>query len=140
MIEDFSSIFKSKRTETYTPLTFETGLQSENEFGEEFSDITRVAEMADGNPAKEFSDIIKTYDFETFIQKLLHQASQSSHETSKTKKGMKSHLRYGSNLSLLYPVLAVRNWNSRSPQLVLMWGYEFAQDTRIKSSSLAIIT
>ncbi|GJZ59151.1 hypothetical protein Tco_0614967 [Tanacetum coccineum] len=44
-----------------------------NEFGEEFFDITRVAETADGNPAKELSDIIKTYDFETFIRKLLHQ-------------------------------------------------------------------
>ncbi|GKA19310.1 hypothetical protein Tco_0699225 [Tanacetum coccineum] len=71
-----------------------------NKFGEEFSDITRVAEMADGNPTKEISDIIKTYDFETFIQKLLHQVSQSSHETGKTKGGMKSHLWYGSNLSL----------------------------------------
>ncbi|GKB38140.1 hypothetical protein Tco_0883082 [Tanacetum coccineum] len=61
-----------------------------NEFGEEFSDITRVAEMANGNPAKELSDIIKTYDFETFIRKLLHQ------------------------------VLVARNWNSRSPRLVVM--------------------
>nr|GEZ98621.1 hypothetical protein [Tanacetum cinerariifolium] len=64
-----------------------------NEFGEEFLDITRVAEMADGNPAKELLDIMKTYDFETFIQKLLHQLSQSSYETGKTKRGMKSHLR-----------------------------------------------
>ncbi|GKE35516.1 hypothetical protein Tco_1454838 [Tanacetum coccineum] len=44
-----------------------------NEFGEEFFDITRIAKMADGNPAKELSDIMKTYDFRTFIQKLLHQ-------------------------------------------------------------------
>ncbi|GKE09113.1 hypothetical protein Tco_1412664, partial [Tanacetum coccineum] len=44
-----------------------------NEFRKEFSDITRVAEMADGNTVKELSDIIKTDDFETFIQKLLHQ-------------------------------------------------------------------
>ncbi|GJV20653.1 hypothetical protein Tco_1369673 [Tanacetum coccineum] len=44
-----------------------------NQFGKEFFYITRVAKMADGNPAKELSDIIKTYDFETFIQKLLHQ-------------------------------------------------------------------
>ncbi|GKC87359.1 hypothetical protein Tco_1148008 [Tanacetum coccineum] len=75
-----------------------------SEFGEEYSDITRVAEMADGNPAKELSDIIKTYDFETFIRKLLHQESQSSHETGKIKRGMKSHLQYGSNLSLPYLV------------------------------------
>ncbi|GJR27906.1 hypothetical protein Tco_1104138 [Tanacetum coccineum] len=46
-----------------------------NEFEEEFFDITRVAKMEDGNPAKELSDIIKTYDFETFIRKLLHQGS-----------------------------------------------------------------
>ncbi|GKB66548.1 hypothetical protein Tco_0927960, partial [Tanacetum coccineum] len=47
-----------------------------NEFREEFSDITRVAKKADGNlvnDVKELLDIIKTYDFETFIQKLLHQ-------------------------------------------------------------------
>ncbi|GKC94897.1 hypothetical protein Tco_1160339 [Tanacetum coccineum] len=47
-----------------------------NEFGEEISDITRVAEKADGNlvnDVKELSNIIKTYDFETFIWKLLHQ-------------------------------------------------------------------
>ncbi|GJS46850.1 putative reverse transcriptase domain-containing protein [Tanacetum coccineum] len=43
---------------------------------EEFFDITRVAEMADGNPAKDLLDIIKTYDFETFIHKLLHKFSQ----------------------------------------------------------------
>nr|GEW73901.1 putative alpha,alpha-trehalose-phosphate synthase [UDP-forming] 8 [Tanacetum cinerariifolium] len=47
-----------------------------NEFGEEFSNITRVAKKEDGNlvnNVKELSDIIKTYAFETFIQKLLHQ-------------------------------------------------------------------
>ncbi|GJY52483.1 hypothetical protein Tco_0443330 [Tanacetum coccineum] len=47
-----------------------------NEFGEEISDITRVAKKADGNlvkDLKELLDIIKTYDFETFIWKLLHQ-------------------------------------------------------------------
>ncbi|GKA55942.1 hypothetical protein Tco_0755014 [Tanacetum coccineum] len=41
-----------------------------NKFGEEIYDITRVAEKADGNlvnDVKELSDIIKTYDFETFI-------------------------------------------------------------------------
>ncbi|GKC89190.1 hypothetical protein Tco_1149839 [Tanacetum coccineum] len=48
-------------------------------FGKECFDITRVVEMADGNPVKdikELSDIIKTYDFETFIRKLLHQVCQ----------------------------------------------------------------
>ncbi|GJW03173.1 hypothetical protein Tco_1562029 [Tanacetum coccineum] len=80
-----------------------------NEFGEEFSDITRVVEMADGNPANELLDIINTYDFETFIRKLLHQVSQSSHETGKTKGGMKSHLRYSSNLSLPYPLANLRS-------------------------------
>ncbi|GJS01074.1 hypothetical protein Tco_0317582 [Tanacetum coccineum] len=53
------------------------------EFRKEFSDITRVAKKANCNPVndvKEFSDI-KKYDCETFIWKLLHQVSQSSHET-----------------------------------------------------------
>ncbi|GJW74676.1 hypothetical protein Tco_0134046 [Tanacetum coccineum] len=64
------------------------------EFGEEFFDIIRVAEKAYGNlvnDVKELSNIIMTYDFETFIQKLLHQVSQSSHETSKTKREMEPH-------------------------------------------------
>ncbi|GJS06681.1 hypothetical protein Tco_0363477 [Tanacetum coccineum] len=41
-----------------------------NKFGEEIYDITRVTEKADGNlvnDVKDLSDIIKTYDFETFI-------------------------------------------------------------------------
>ncbi|GJV21505.1 reverse transcriptase domain-containing protein [Tanacetum coccineum] len=48
-----------------------------NEFEEEFSDITRDTKKAYGNPVnniKELLDIITTYDFETFIRKLLHQA------------------------------------------------------------------
>ncbi|GJU47724.1 hypothetical protein Tco_1217279 [Tanacetum coccineum] len=71
-----------------------------NEFGEEFSDITRVAEKEND---KDPSDV-NTYDYETFIQKLLHQVSQSSHEAGMTKREMKSHQRYGSNLSSPYPV------------------------------------
>ncbi|GKA70033.1 calmodulin-interacting protein 111 isoform X1 [Tanacetum coccineum] len=47
-----------------------------NKFREEFFDITRVAEMADGNPVKDLSAIIKTYDYKTFIHKLLHKFSQ----------------------------------------------------------------
>nr|GEV41965.1 hypothetical protein [Tanacetum cinerariifolium] len=46
-----------------------------NEFEEDFSDITKVVEMRDGNSindVKGLSDIIKTDDFETFIQKLVH--------------------------------------------------------------------
>ncbi|GKD04131.1 hypothetical protein Tco_1179105 [Tanacetum coccineum] len=62
-----------------------------NEFGEEFSDINRVAEKAND---KELSDV-NTYDYETFIQKLLHQVSQSSRETGMTKREMKFHQRYG---------------------------------------------
>ncbi|GJZ75239.1 hypothetical protein Tco_0639704 [Tanacetum coccineum] len=68
-----------------------------NEFGKECSDITRVAKMADGNPVKnikELSDIIKTSDFETFVRKLLHQVSQSSHETGKIKREMKSSMEW----------------------------------------------
>ncbi|GKB44459.1 hypothetical protein Tco_0889401 [Tanacetum coccineum] len=46
-----------------------------NEFRKDCSDITKVAEMAYGNlikDIKELSDIIKTSDFETFVEKLLH--------------------------------------------------------------------
>ncbi|GKD69874.1 hypothetical protein Tco_1323964 [Tanacetum coccineum] len=75
-------------------------------FRKEFSDITRVAKKANCNPVndvKELSDI-KKYDCKTFIQKLLHQVSQSSHKTGKTKREMKPHQRYASNLSFPYPV------------------------------------
>nr|GEZ37767.1 hypothetical protein [Tanacetum cinerariifolium] len=82
-----------------------------NEFGEEFYDITRVAEMANANPVKELSGIIKTYDFETFIRKLLHQ--ELEFEVSLTR-------------------FHVVNSDLR--------GYEIAQGKWIKSSSLAIIT
>ncbi|GJU62832.1 hypothetical protein Tco_1244667 [Tanacetum coccineum] len=60
-----------------------------DEFGEEFFDITRVAEKADNDhvsDVNEFSNIIKTYDFETFIRKLLHQVSQSSHEIGSRRR------------------------------------------------------
>ncbi|GJR78602.1 hypothetical protein Tco_0149387 [Tanacetum coccineum] len=57
-----------------------------NKFKEEFSNITKVVE-------KEYDNhVINTYDCETFIQKLLHQGSQSSRE-------IKSQQQYGSNLS-----------------------------------------
>ncbi|GJY82457.1 hypothetical protein Tco_0495833 [Tanacetum coccineum] len=49
-----------------------------NKFKEEFFNITKVAKKEYDNP------IMKTYDCETFIRKLLHQVSQSSRE-------MKSH-------------------------------------------------
>ncbi|GJZ78677.1 hypothetical protein Tco_0643514 [Tanacetum coccineum] len=62
-----------------------------NKSEEEFSHITKVYKKEYGNP------IIKTYDCETFIQKLLHQVSQSSRE-------MKFQQQYGSNLSFPYPV------------------------------------
>ncbi|GJU88675.1 hypothetical protein Tco_1301098 [Tanacetum coccineum] len=62
-----------------------------NKFEEEFSNITKVTEKEYDNP------VIKTYDCEIFIQKLLHQVSQSS-------RGMKSQQQYGSNLSFPYPI------------------------------------
>nr|GEU67584.1 hypothetical protein [Tanacetum cinerariifolium] len=46
------------------------------EIKEECSDMTRVVEKADSNPLKdvmEIADIIRKYDFETFVWKLLHQ-------------------------------------------------------------------
>ncbi|GKA66008.1 hypothetical protein Tco_0765816 [Tanacetum coccineum] len=45
-----------------------------NKFEEEFSNITKVTEKEYDNP------VIKTYDCETFIRKLLHKVSQSSRE------------------------------------------------------------
>ncbi|GKD43198.1 hypothetical protein Tco_1267843 [Tanacetum coccineum] len=62
-----------------------------NKFEEEFSNITKVAEKESDNP------VMKTYDCETIIRKLLHQMSQSSRE-------MKSQQLYGSNLSFPYPI------------------------------------
>ncbi|GKD07775.1 hypothetical protein Tco_1187460, partial [Tanacetum coccineum] len=66
-----------------------------NEFREEFSDITRVAKKANGDPVNNVKELfdIKTYDCETIIPKLLHQVSQSSHKTGMTKREMKSHQR-----------------------------------------------
>ncbi|GJY60776.1 hypothetical protein Tco_0461433 [Tanacetum coccineum] len=45
-----------------------------NKFEEEFSNITKVAEKESDNP------VMKKYDCETIIQKLIHQFSQSSRE------------------------------------------------------------
>ncbi|GKA00384.1 hypothetical protein Tco_0672934 [Tanacetum coccineum] len=79
------------------PATSPTLDKQLNEFRKECSDITRVAEKVDGNPVKdikELSDIIKTSDFKTFVRKLLHQVSQSSHEI---EREMKSHQWNSSN-------------------------------------------
>nr|GFC70955.1 hypothetical protein [Tanacetum cinerariifolium] len=77
-----------------------------NKFRKEFTDITKVSKKANCNPVNDVKELsnIKTYDCETFIQKLLHQVSQSSHETDKTKREMKPHQRYSSNLSFPYLV------------------------------------
>ncbi|GJY13060.1 hypothetical protein Tco_0382369 [Tanacetum coccineum] len=61
------------------------------EFGKEFSNITRADEKADSNPIKDVKDLskmIKTYDFETFIQKLLHRVNQSPNKTGSSIKDM----------------------------------------------------
>ncbi|GKA40105.1 hypothetical protein Tco_0732698 [Tanacetum coccineum] len=78
------------------PTTSPTLDKQLDEFGEECFDITRVSNKANGNLVKDIQELsdIKTYDCETFIQKLLHQVSQSSHETGKTKGEMKSHQRF----------------------------------------------
>ncbi|GJX40303.1 reverse transcriptase domain-containing protein [Tanacetum coccineum] len=65
-----------------------------NEFVEEFADNTRVSEKIDSNPVNDLKELLKTYDFETFIRKLLHQLSQSSHKTGKAKEEMKSHQQF----------------------------------------------
>ncbi|GJR09146.1 hypothetical protein Tco_0791798 [Tanacetum coccineum] len=75
-----------------------------NEFGEEFADNTRVSQKRDSNTVNDLKELLKTYDFENFIQKLKHQLSQSSHKTSKTNRKMKPHQQYGFNLSFPYPV------------------------------------
>ncbi|GJT33203.1 reverse transcriptase domain-containing protein [Tanacetum coccineum] len=75
-----------------------------NEFEEEFANKTRVSEKIDSNPVNDLKELLKTYDFETFIRELLHQLSQSSHETGKAKREMKSHQQNGFNLSFPYPV------------------------------------
>ncbi|GJV19507.1 reverse transcriptase domain-containing protein [Tanacetum coccineum] len=75
-----------------------------NEFGKKFADNTRVYKNIDSNPVNDFKELLKAYNFETFIQKLLHQLSQSSHETRKANREMKSHQQYGFNLSFPYTV------------------------------------
>ncbi|GJR15576.1 hypothetical protein Tco_0798228 [Tanacetum coccineum] len=60
-----------------------------NEFGEEFSNIPRITEKAYGNPVKDikdFSDIIKTSDFETFVRKLLHQVLAEGGQNSRPSR------------------------------------------------------
>ncbi|GJX89624.1 hypothetical protein Tco_0341638 [Tanacetum coccineum] len=59
-----------------------------NEFGEEFSDNTRVSEKIDSNPVNDLKELLKTCDFENFIRKLKHQLSQSSHKTGSLYKEM----------------------------------------------------
>ncbi|GJX07597.1 hypothetical protein Tco_0195529 [Tanacetum coccineum] len=56
------------------PATYPMSNKQLNKFKEEFSNITKIDE-------KEYDNlVIKSYDYETFIQKLLHQVSQSSRE------------------------------------------------------------
>ncbi|GJV08850.1 hypothetical protein Tco_1346506 [Tanacetum coccineum] len=59
-----------------------------NEFGEEFADNTRISEKIYSNLVNDLKELLKTYDFETFIWKLLHQLSQSSHKTGSLYKEM----------------------------------------------------
>ncbi|GJY16397.1 hypothetical protein Tco_0386819 [Tanacetum coccineum] len=54
-----------------------------NESREEFAD-----------PVNDLKELLKTYDFKTFIRKLLHQLSQLSHETGKEKREIKSHQQF----------------------------------------------
>ncbi|GKA45432.1 hypothetical protein Tco_0738228 [Tanacetum coccineum] len=76
-----------------------------NKFWEEFANNTRVSEKIVSNPVNDLKELLKTYDFETFIRELLHQLSQSSHKTGKAKREMKSHQQNGFNLSFPYPVV-----------------------------------
>ncbi|GKA14562.1 hypothetical protein Tco_0694208 [Tanacetum coccineum] len=63
-----------------------------NEFREAFADNTRVFEKIDSNTVNDLKDLLRTYDFETFIRKLQHQVSQSSHKTSSHSKEMESEV------------------------------------------------
>ncbi|GJV88312.1 hypothetical protein Tco_1532250 [Tanacetum coccineum] len=52
---------------------------------EEFANNTRVFEKIDSNPVNDLKELLKTYDFETFIRELPHQLSQSSHKTGEKR-------------------------------------------------------
>ncbi|GJY72701.1 hypothetical protein Tco_0476404 [Tanacetum coccineum] len=58
----------------------------QDHFGEEFDDNTRVSKKIDSNLVNDLKELLKTYDFETFIQKLLQQLSQSSNKTGSIYK------------------------------------------------------
>nr|GEY78818.1 zinc finger, CCHC-type [Tanacetum cinerariifolium] len=51
---------------------------------------------ANGNPVEDVQELsdINTYDCKTFIRILLHQVRQSLYQIGKTKRKMKSHLRF----------------------------------------------
>ncbi|GJY57990.1 hypothetical protein Tco_0457882 [Tanacetum coccineum] len=59
-----------------------------NEFGEECADNTRVFEKINSNPVNNLKELLNTYDFKSFIQKLKHKLSQLSHETGSLYKEM----------------------------------------------------
>ncbi|GJV14677.1 reverse transcriptase domain-containing protein [Tanacetum coccineum] len=71
-----------------TPATSPTLDKQLNEFGEECSDITRVADKANGNPVKDVQELsdINTYDCETFIRKLLHQVPAARRQISRLSR------------------------------------------------------
>nr|GEW31937.1 hypothetical protein [Tanacetum cinerariifolium] len=48
-----------------------------NEFKEEFSDKPRVSNEIDSNPINDVKELLKIFDFETYIRKLLHQVPAS---------------------------------------------------------------
>nr|GEU41757.1 putative reverse transcriptase domain-containing protein [Tanacetum cinerariifolium] len=92
---------------------------------EEFVNNTRVSEKIDSNPVNDLKELLKTYDFENFIQKLKHQLSQSSHETGFLFKKMEfevplTHVRVVVQLCLGITVLVTLYPYSLS--LILMFG------------------
>ncbi|GKE69024.1 hypothetical protein Tco_1527096, partial [Tanacetum coccineum] len=70
------------------PATSPTLDKQLNKLGKECSDITRVAEKANGNLVKDVQELsdIKTYDCETFIQKLLHQVLTARKQISRPSR------------------------------------------------------
>ncbi|GJU43169.1 hypothetical protein Tco_1200435 [Tanacetum coccineum] len=67
-----------------------------NEFKEEFTNNTRVFKKIDSNPINDLKELLKTYDYETFIQELLHQLSQSSYEIGSHSKELELEGNVGS--------------------------------------------
>ncbi|GKC08125.1 zf-CCHC domain-containing protein, partial [Tanacetum coccineum] len=57
-----------------------------NEFREAFADNTGVFEKIDSNTVNDLKDLLRTYDFETFIRKLQHQVPAARRQISRPSR------------------------------------------------------